>query len=364
MALTLKKTKYPCIKVDEKGRYWVDIYLSGKRRKRTCCGTLVDARAYMASLQENDRRSKLFPDEAIAAKRQNLSLTDLIVRYEDEVKESVKEKTWLSYTNSDAHLRKYFGELPILSIDAESCREFRRSRVRKDGASVNSVNRDLERLRLLLNKADRDRLIARSPLYGHRIMATPDSRIRWLTKEELTALKATCLAQDPELWPLVVFSFLTGLRAQEQWGLTWQKVILPEDLDAPAFLIVPRPKTSTKDHLPIRKTVRAILEAQRGKSMYWVFPNLSSTNKVDHDNLTERRFRPILQAAGIQDFSWHDLRHHFCSSLAMKGEDIQVIRALAGHSSISTTMKYSHLSPGYLSKSLDAIEDPSLLASF
>ncbi len=176
-----------------------------------------------------------------------------------------------------------------------------------------------------------------------RIMSTAEGRIRWLTKEELAALKAACLAHDLELWPLVVFSFLTGLRAREQWGLTWQKVILPEDSDSPAFLLVPRPKTSTKDHLPIRKTVRAILEAQRGKSMYWVFPNQSGTNKVDHDNLTERRFRPILEIAGIQDFSWHDLRHH---------------------SSISTTMKYSHLSPGYLSKSLDAIEDPSSCPQF
>lgn len=363
MALKLKKTKYPCIKLDDKGRYWVDIYLTGKRRKRVCCGTLVDARAYMASLQEADRRSKLFPDEALATQRLNLSLSDLIERYEEEVKESVKPKTWLSYTNSDTHLRAHFGELPIISITAEACREFRRTRVKKDGASSNSVNRDLERLRLLMNKADRDRLISRSPLYGHRIMATPEGRIRWLTKDELAALKAACLAHDPELWPLVVFSLLTGLRAREQWGLTWQKVILPDDTDSPAFLLVPRPKTSTKDHLPIRSTVRAILEMQRGKSMYWVFPNQSGTNKIDHDNLTDRRFRPVLKSAGIQDFSWHDLRHHFCSSLAMKGEDIQVIRALAGHSSISTTMKYSHLSRGYLSKSLDAIEDPTLLPS-
>ncbi len=57
-----------------------------------------------------------------------------------QVRESVKKKTWSSYTNSDQHLRAYFGEIPILSIDAQSCREFRRSRQSKDGASPNSVN--------------------------------------------------------------------------------------------------------------------------------------------------------------------------------------------------------------------------------
>ena len=356
----LRATKYPCIKKDDKGRYYVDIYLSG-RRKRFCCGSLVDARAYLANLQEKDRRAKLFPDEAAASEtRQVFSLPDLAERYEEQIKESVAEKTWLSYTNSDKHLREFFGEMPLGVIDAELVREFRRRRAAQ-GAKPNSINRDLERLRALLNLAERDSLIGRSPMRGHRLMTTAQGRVRWLTQDERQALKAACLAHDPELWPLVVFSFLTGLRAREQWYLTWQKVILPEDPEQPGFLIVPRPKTSTKDHLPIKPTVRAILAGQRGKSNYWVFPNQSGSNAIDHDNLTDRRFRPMLEIAGIRDFSWHDLRHDFCSQLAMGGEDIQVIRALAGHSSISTTMKYSHLNPGYLSRGLDTIEQPGLL---
>jgi site-specific recombinase XerD len=41
----------------------------------------------------------------------------------------------------------------------------------------------------------------------------------------------------------------------------------------------------------------------------------------------------------------HGLRHTFCSILAVEGVPAKAIQELAGHASISTTMKYMHLSP-------------------
>jgi integrase len=44
----------------------------------------------------------------------------------------------------------------------------------------------------------------------------------------------------------------------------------------------------------------------------------------------------------------HKLRHTFCSHLAMKGAPVKAIQELAGHSSLSTTLRYMHLSPSTL----------------
>jgi site-specific recombinase XerD len=41
----------------------------------------------------------------------------------------------------------------------------------------------------------------------------------------------------------------------------------------------------------------------------------------------------------------HILRHTFCSHLAMRGAPAKAIQELAGHSDLTTTMRYMHLSP-------------------
>lgn len=55
----------------------------------------------------------------------------------------------------------------------------------------------------------------------------------------------------------------------------------------------------------------------------------------------------------------HVLRHTFCSHLAMRGVPATVIQQLAGHSSLSVTERYMHLSPGYLAGVVGVLEGDS-----
>jgi len=45
--------------------------------------------------------------------------------------------------------------------------------------------------------------------------------VRYLTVEEEQRLKAVIEPKHPERWAAVLFALNTGLRAGEQWGLTW-----------------------------------------------------------------------------------------------------------------------------------------------
>jgi integrase len=344
----LAKTRYTNIKKDPQGRFWTDFTVRGKR-KRVLCGDLRTARDFVASRLEKNRRAELFPDEALKQSGASLSLADLANRFQIELEGRVKEKTVKSYQNSDRHLKKFFGDQPAFSIEVHQCHQFRREREAR-GAAVASVNRDLERLRLLLNLAVRDRLMARSPIEGYRILESVENRIRYLTADEEARLKEWCFENDPELWTMIEFSIFTGLRAREQWTLTWDRVM-------PEYIRVKRPKTSTRDHLPIRRTVAGILEQQKGKHEKWVWPG-EGAGPVDHDNFSKRRFKPALKAAGVHNLRWHDLRHTFCSRLVSKGVDLYTVMSLAGHSSIETTRQYAHLSPHKLSSALDVLEGP------
>lgn len=356
----LSKTKWPNVKRDPKGRYWVDVKIAGKRH-RQCCDSAELAKAYLAKLVEQDRRLQLFPEEAAAKRYGEFTMEALAAHFEEEISNRVSAKTMASYHTSDSHLTKHFSSMPVRALELVHVLRYRTARTNQ-GAAPASINRELERLRNLLNMAERERILLRSPLRDEQITLTADNRVRYVEKDEWEAMRWAC-ADDPWLWSVIVFACRTGLRAREMWALTWDQV-------TPKFLKVTRPKTSTKDHLPIRQTVRDILQQRsqareiakqkRGRvsNLVWESP---MGLEIDHDNFTARRLRPMLRRAGVRNLKHHDFRHDFCSRLAMAGVPLQAIMALAGHSSIKTTMKYSHLSPDYLTGALDALEETALV---
>ena len=73
-------------------------------------------------------------------------------------------------------------------------------------------------------------------------------------------------------------------------------------------------------------------------------------------------FCATLRKAGLPRIRIHDLRHSFVSNLVMAGEDLRTVQELAGHRSITTTMKYAHLAPGRLKGSVSKLKWRGLLA--
>jgi len=66
-----------------------------------------------------------------------------------------------------------------------------------------------------------------------------------------------------------------------------------------------------------------------------------------------------VKAAGLNDLTWHCLRHTFASRLVMAGVDIRTVQELLGHKTIGMTVRYSHLAPKHTLAAVERLDAPT-----
>lgn len=107
---------------------------------------------------------------------------------------------------------------------------------------------------------------------------------------------------------------------------------------------VDSPKSGKGRIVPMTKALQEALQKHRhlrGECVLTLEDGSPAPGYVLRDWLEAAQRRAGLRVMG----SLHKLRHTFCSHLAMKGAAPKAIQELAGHESLTTTLRYMHLSP-------------------
>lgn len=211
-----------------------------------------------------------------------------------------------------------------------------------------SVNREVEQLRTVLNRAAKVWDVAlKMPNWEAHGLMEPLGRTRSLTVAEETALFKALRA---DFHPLVRFCLITGARVSSARKLTWKDI----NLDDGEITLEVKSRFLKRMHtLPITPEIAALLAAVKGQHAIYVFTYVSA-GKVVRKRLKGQRYpfardgwrrtwAKALRDAGIEDFRFHDLRHTAATQMLRATKNLAAIKEILGHKDISTTMRYAHV---------------------
>ena len=212
-----------------------------------------------------------------------------------------------------------------------------------------TVNREVELLRRVLRHAAKigADIGDHAPDWKAHRLPEPDERARSLTTEEEARLFAEL---RPDLRPLVAFCLLTGMRAMNAMRLTWAQI--DQDAGAIHYKVKSRKPGGVSKQLPITSAVAAILAGQRGNHPIYAFTYVCKKSRARRrqgerypfsKNGWRKDWRAALEAAGIADFRFHDLRHTAATRTLRACGNLKVVSKMLGHADITTTARYAHV---------------------
>lgn len=279
------------------------------------------------------------------------TVADLIDRYiKSELPKKPKsadlQQPQLEWWKNEIGIRTLAEVTPPLLVE---CKEKLSSGITYKGTvrSAGTVNRYLAAMSHALTVATKEwGWIENNPLSKVSREKEPRGRVRFLSDDERNRLLATCLkSRNKQLYLIVMLAISTGARQGELLGLKWENV----NFDLKRIILVDT-KNGEIRAVPLMGEAFLLLKEYskvRRIDTQLVFP---STDRKSIKPMSIREaFERAVDAAKLDNFHFHDLRHTCASYLAMNGATLAEIAEVLGHKTLSMVKRYAHLSDQHVS---------------
>jgi site-specific recombinase XerD len=180
----------------------------------------------------------------------------------------------------------------------------------------------------------------------------PQRRPEILSRGEVMRLLNVPKRLDHQL--LLRTTYAAGLRVSEVTALKWS------DIDSGRMTLRVEQGKGARDRYTVLSAgllrhLRDYWRVVRPKSA-WMFPGETSDRPIIVDTAQRAYYQAKKQAGITKKGGIHALRHAFATHLLEAGIDVHTIQQFMGHSSLSTTQRYLHLTQSHLKGSAAALD--------
>lgn len=323
-------------------RFWYASYIDARgKRVRRSTGT-ADYRE--AAALEGKWRAEVHR-QAKWGESPRYTFDELIVAY---LKATPNKKSTERDAYSIKALRPFFSGRIIADLAAEDIAAYKERRMQE--VAVATLIKELSLLSSAISHANAEWDWRLPNVVQGRIPAPPAGRIRWITQEKAERLiqAAEKRKRAPYLADMIRLALNTGLRHRELLRLTWDRVDMGNRL---IYLEAEDQKGGKAGSVPLNEGALRALRSRWGVHEAFVF-----SYQGEPLGSAKKSFRTACEAAGIANFTIHDLRHTFASWLVQAGVPIATVREVMRHRSIQTTLRYAHLAPENTRQAVAALD--------
>lgn len=280
-----------------------------------------------------------------------------------EAEKGYSDNTVASYLRD---LREFSQSLPVNTevndISSRHVRTFVVGLHQKNTSS--SVARKLSTLRTFFRFLKRENIVAGNPVAGINGPKIGKKIPVFLTVDEVFRLleepgeKDRFMRRDRAI---LEFLYSTGIRVAELVSRDLS------DLDFASEVVSVRGKGNKERLVPVGRHAKAAVEKWLLQREQLMRDRANRGKQVEHDALflngrgsrltvrsVERLVKSYGERAGIsQTVTPHALRHSFATHLLEMGADLRSVQELLGHSSLSSTQRYTHLNLDHLTEVYD-----------
>lgn len=334
--------------------YRVKVRVRGEKPRTRTFKRKTDAEAWGKKVETDLGHGVFVP--ATADRRRTLA--DLIDKFREEVPEKANRPNQQTYLD---WWREHYGYITLDKLRPEAIAEARRKLAlrtkgdKPDADPINgaTVNRYLAALSAVCKWAWKElRWLPANPVLD--VSKNPENPgiVRFLSDDERKALFKACRAStDRNIYAAVMLALATGARYGNIRNLRW------DDVDFSRwtlrFLDV---KNKQPRYVPVVGAAQAVLKAHWDKDPTqegWVFKGSRDASPA----AIETVWRRVRDAAGLQGFRFHDLRHTTASYLTQGGAGLAQVADALGHKTLAMARRYSHQSGEHVRATLAGIAD-------